>query len=270
MRNGSDTNWCTGQELDGGHAEGLQVGDDGRVGQPGVRAAQVLGDERVQPGEPLDVQLVDDAVAQWHGRGDRARRRRVADHDAQRDGAGGVLGAGHEVRRRDVVEDRAGVVDAPGDRPRVRVQQQLGRVEPFAVGRVPRTVHPVAVALLGADAGDEDVPDAVGRLVHLVVDLGAVRVHERELDAGGTGGPQRERRPAVDDVRAQHGRVAGNGQRDRHRGLLHWHAGLRCSARTPPTAARACSSCLVRWGRVSVRDRCSPEHVSLARQVTRG
>ena len=59
------------QQLDGGHPQVDQVLDHGRVGQAGVRAAQVLGHRRVQPGEALDVQLVDHALRQRRRLGDR-------------------------------------------------------------------------------------------------------------------------------------------------------------------------------------------------------
>ena len=51
------------QQLDGGDAEVLQVVDDDRVTEAGVRPAQLLGDPVVQLGEALDVQLVDGGVA---------------------------------------------------------------------------------------------------------------------------------------------------------------------------------------------------------------
>ena len=51
------------QQLDRRHAEVVEVVDDRRRRQPGVRAAQVLGDAVVQRGDALDVQLVDHGVA---------------------------------------------------------------------------------------------------------------------------------------------------------------------------------------------------------------
>ena len=51
------------EQLHRADAEVLQIADD-RVGaEPGVGAAQVLGDLVVELGEALDVQLVDDGVA---------------------------------------------------------------------------------------------------------------------------------------------------------------------------------------------------------------
>ena len=256
MRNGSETKWWTGSSSTAVTPERLEVGDHGRVGEAGVGPAEVLGNQRVQPGEALDVQLVDHRVAGRHRPGDRPRRRRVADDDAQRHRVRGVLGAGHEVGAGDVVEDRARVVHAAGDRAGVRVEQQLGRVEPLAVGRVPGTVDPVAVALLGVDARHEHVPHAVVRPLHLVVDLGVVGVHQGELDPGGPGGPEREGGAAVDDVRAQHRRVAGHGQQDRHGRLLLLRPRQTPVGRprSPDQDRSACSSCLVRWPGVTGRD----------------
>ena len=47
------------QQLNGCHAEVLQMLDDRRVSQPGVRAPEVFRNRRVQPRKALDVQLVD-------------------------------------------------------------------------------------------------------------------------------------------------------------------------------------------------------------------
>ena len=184
------------QQLDRGDPEVDEVLDHRRVGQPGVGAAQVLGDRRMQPGEALDVQLVE------HRLGHRRGRRRIGvggglsrDDDAQRHGGEGVGGVGHVVGLGGVVQDRTGVVDAAGDRAGVRVEQQLGRVEPGAAAGIPLAVDAVAVALAGADAGDEHRPDPVGRRVHVVVGLAAVLADQGELDPGRAGRPQSEHVP---------------------------------------------------------------------------
>ena len=202
------------QQLDGGDAEVDQVLHDGRVGQPGVAAAQVLGDGRVQPGEALDVQLVDDRALQRHRLGDR---RRAAGESATTTLSGTEakesVASGTKFDVGEVVEDRAGVVDAAGDGAGVGVEQQLGGVEPGARGGVPGAVHPVAVALLGADAGHVRAPDAVGAQAQVVVGLAAVLVDQGQLDAGGPRGPEAEGGPAVAHVRAEQGRVRRDGQR---------------------------------------------------------
>src|SRR6185436_8749850 len=49
-------------QLDGGHAQLLEVVDHHRVGQAGVAAADVLGDAGVTHRHSLDVRLVDDGL----------------------------------------------------------------------------------------------------------------------------------------------------------------------------------------------------------------
>ena len=49
-------------QLDGGDAERREVLDDGRVGEAGVGAAELLGHGRVAQREPADVGLVDDRL----------------------------------------------------------------------------------------------------------------------------------------------------------------------------------------------------------------
>ena len=61
-------------------------------------------------------------------------------------------------------------VDLAVDRLGVRVEEQLGRVAPQALGRLPRSVHPVAVALAGPDVGQVGVPA-------VPVDLGQLDAH---------------------------------------------------------------------------------------------
>ena len=49
-------------QLDGGDVQRLQVVDDRRVGEPGVGAAQFLGDAGMRLRHALDVRLVDDRL----------------------------------------------------------------------------------------------------------------------------------------------------------------------------------------------------------------
>jgi hypothetical protein len=85
-----------GEELDGRYAQRLEVLDDGRVRHPRVLAAQLRRHVGVQPGEPLDVRLVDDRlvpgdarrlvappverVVHHHALGDAAVVRHVVQH----------------------------------------------------------------------------------------------------------------------------------------------------------------------------------------------
>ena len=47
-----------------------------------------------------------------------------------------------------------------------------------------------AVALLGTDAMDEDGPDAIGIASHVVVELMAILIDQRELYPGRPGSPE--------------------------------------------------------------------------------
>ena len=178
------------QQLDGGHAERLEVLDRGLGGQAGVGAAQVLAHAGVAHGEPLDVRLVDhrlvhrgvrrpvvlpvEAVVDDHRLGDRGRRVLVVALEV-----GVVAGVGI----RDVGQDVAAVpAHLALDRLGVRVDQQLVRVEAVAGARVVRAVDAVAVALAGADAGQVDVPVERGALGELDALLGVVVVEQAQLD----------------------------------------------------------------------------------------
>ena len=153
------------EQLDGGDAEVAEVRDRGLGGEARVRAAQVLAHAGHQLREALHVHLVDHRLVP------RRRRRpvalpeeRVVDDDALRDRGGVVLvvrDAGRPsssalgpVRQRVA----ALLVDRALDRLRVRVDEELRRVEAVARGRVVGAVHAVAVALPGADAGQVAVP----------------------------------------------------------------------------------------------------------------
>ena len=58
-----------GHELQRRDPQAGEVLDDGRLGQSGVGAAQVLGDLLVEPGYALDVRLVDDRLVVRVARG---------------------------------------------------------------------------------------------------------------------------------------------------------------------------------------------------------
>ncbi len=186
-----------GEQLHRGDPELHEVVDGGIGGQAGVGASKIGADTGVALGVALHMDLVDHAPRQGRARPLHALPvERIIDHDRPGDGGGvvfvvdlqvGVLAAGD-------IGQGAGsvVVDAALDGLGVRVDQQLGRVEPVALGRVPRAVDPVAVALTGIHAGELDVP--VERLaVHdrhpLLV---AVVVEQAELHGRGVLGEQRE------------------------------------------------------------------------------
>ena len=169
------------QQLHRGHPEPLEVGDRGRVGQPGVGAAQVVRDVRVPGGEALDVQLVDDGVVPGDVRPPvAAPREAVVEHHHR---------PRHERGRVQVVVAVAGrVVDEVAlDGPGVRVDQQLGRVVPLAHPRVVRAGDPVAVALAGVDAGQVAVPDVEALLGQFHPVLAALAVEQADLHLGCAG-----------------------------------------------------------------------------------
>lgn len=135
-------------QLDRGDAQLRQMGDDLRVREPRVRTAQPLGQAGVKHRQALDVRLVDHrAVVVRTGTAVVTPVEVRIDHDRA-----------HRVRRRvevvavvrlaeRVAVDRLAPLDLPGDRTRVRVEEQLRRVAPLPALRLVRAVHPEAVAL---------------------------------------------------------------------------------------------------------------------------
>ena len=119
-----------GEQLDGGHTEPFEVLDRGRVREAGVCAPQLLGYVGVELGEALDVDLVEDRI------GHRERRRSVlapvelaGDHHRARNvrrrvGAVGAIGIVWHV-----AEHRRMPSDLAGDGARIRVEQQLRRMQ---------------------------------------------------------------------------------------------------------------------------------------------
>ncbi len=188
-----------GQQLHRRHAEPREVREGRRVRQPRVRAAQLGRDLRVQLGEAAYVQLVQDGVRPG-GLGPVVVGPVVAvvDDDALGDVRRGVPLVAHGVgdmllgpvpyvpvdlrRQRELPVHRAGV----------GVEEQLGRVPAGAGPRVPAAVHPVAVALPGADAGHEPVPDLVRQLGQRNPGLPAPFIEQAQLDRLRPARPQRE------------------------------------------------------------------------------
>ena len=167
--------------------------DHRRMGQAQVGAALLVGDDRMHPGQPADVRLVD------HGLVVGGARRPVqvpvevrVHHHRARDVRRGV-GVVPPVRMPELVREHG---LAPGDlaldRLGVRVDQQLVRVAALPLGRVVRAVHPVPVPLPWADAGQVPVPDEPVHLVQVDPRLGAVVVEQAELNPVGYLGEQPE------------------------------------------------------------------------------
>src|SRR5207245_10908349 len=85
-----------GHQLDGGDAEGLQILDDGRRGETGIRAAQVLRHIGMVHGQALHVRLVDDGLAPRDPRRSigAPRERGVDDHRLRHEGCAVEVVAG--------------------------------------------------------------------------------------------------------------------------------------------------------------------------------
>ena len=225
------------QQLDGGHAERLEVLERRLRREPGIRAANVLAHIRMTLRESLDVHLVDrDLVPRMLGRPVVLPVEPGIDDDALGDGAHIVLPVHVQVRvvctARDIGEDIPGVpVDRPLDRLRVGIDQQLVRVEAVAGDRVVRAVDTVPVPLAGADTRDVAVPVERFALALLDARLVVLRVEETELDALGVLGEEREVRTVSVPRRAERERLAGP---DLHR--------QRTSTRFARKSATRCAS----------------------------
>ena len=227
-----------------GDAEGEQVIEHRRMSQPGVGPAEVFRHGRVQLGVALDVQFVEHRVGHRYSMGQRSRRRGVGHHHAERNRTRGVALVGDVVGFGRVVPDRSGIVDVGGDRPRVRVEQQLGRVEPGARVRGPGAVHSVAVPLLGTDARHVDGPRTVAPTAQIVVLLPAICADQGELDPSGARRPQPERRAAALRTRAESGVLRRGGRAGRRPCRLIPHSHTAISIRistTMPSRARGSS-----------------------------
>ena len=193
-----------GHQLDGGDTDALVVLDHRRMGEGGVRAARVLRDVRVELRETLDVRLVD------HRLGVRDARMTVAgpveervDDDTEHHVRGGVVVVDRCRIAELVREQRRIPVDLADRRLGVRVEQQLVRVRPLALGRVVRTVDAIAVALAGLHLGQVAVPDVGVDVLQLDARLDPVLVEEAQLHSLRRLAEQREVRAAAIECRAQ-------------------------------------------------------------------
>ena len=104
----------------------------------------------------------------------------------------------------------------------VRVEQQLGRVAPQALGRVPRPADAVPVGLPRADARHERVPHVGVVVPQRDLGLRAGLIEQAQRDAVGDGRGDREVRARGADL------LAGRGaQRERPAGQRGGSAGVR-------------------------------------------
>ena len=175
------------QQLDRGHAERGQVLERRLRGEPCVRAAQLFPHCRHLLGEALHMRLVDDRLVP--GRGGVPvvfPVERLVDHDRLGDHGRVVLVVPLEVGVLSVRHVRQRVPALPQhgalDRLRVRVDQQLVRVEAMPLLRRPPPVDAVAVPLPRPDPRQVAVPVERGALGERVTRLTVGLVEEAELD----------------------------------------------------------------------------------------
>ncbi len=196
------------QKLDGRDPQIRQIGPNGVMCQPRVRSTQFLGDVRVPHGEALDVYLVHHGVGEVvpeQGIGAPVEGR--VGNQAERHVPGRVERAGRVMVVPGVVEHLGAERDLPAHRPRIRVEQQLGRIAAQPARRVVRPVHPEPVGLrstvLWAGPGDEPVPGPAVVVRQPVPGLLAGIPEQADLGPLGHAGSHREVSPAIHRRRAQ-------------------------------------------------------------------
>jgi hypothetical protein len=188
------------QQLDSRHPEVDQVLQRSRVGQPGVRAPQPRRDVGVAHREPAHVQLVDHGVRPRHPRPWLVApvERLVGDDHRVRDEWRGVVVVTDQVvtqvrHFRPMVPEHRGVVaELAGDRARVRVEEQLGRVVSPPQRGLPRAVHAEAVALAWSHSGHGPVPHVEGDVAQRQPPLHTRLVEQAQLHGVGPAAPQGE------------------------------------------------------------------------------
>ena len=229
------------KELDGGDPERRQVVDRRRRCHSGVGSAELLWHVWMEVREPLHVDLVDQGAFQ---RSPEARvaapdERRI-DDDALRHERRGVPVVGLLLIGTDAVaEQRVVPLDRAVDALRIRIDQQLGRVEPMPSPRLVGAVDAIAVPLPGAPIGQVRVPDEVGLLDEAdALLLAAVVVEEAEVDRIGVLGEDREVDAGPVPGRSERVRVAAPDPQ-RHDGAAEpgagvWAIGLTGEGYPPP------------------------------------
>ncbi len=154
-----------GEELDRGHPEREQVLHHGVVREREVRASDLRRDRGMGLRHAPHVRLVDDRPVPRRLRPPvLAPGERRVDHHALRHRTRAVARVERDVlvRMADLVAvDRVVPPDRPADRPRVRIEEELVRVEPMALSRLVRPVHSVAVEAARSHVREVRVPQQV-------------------------------------------------------------------------------------------------------------
>ena len=173
--------------------------DHGITRKREVRAANLLRDVGIPYREPLRVRLVDHRAIPR-----RARRRivppreRVVDDDALRHAGSAVRVIHLEIfaRASDLIrEQRIAPLNGAADRLRIRIDEQLIRIEAVPCLRRIGTVHAISVQLSGAHIGEVAVPDLVAALEHrnaMTLLRIIVRVEQAQRDSGRVLGKDRK------------------------------------------------------------------------------
>src|SRR5215472_1970298 len=156
-----------GQQLYGGDAEAAKMGDRGGGGKPCVGAPKLRRHAGMALSEALHVKLVDDRPVPWNLRqGVAAPVESAADHHALRLARRivGRIQCHAWVRLLavpTVAEYRLPPIQLARDRAGVRVKQELGWVEPQALGRLVRSVRAIAVKDSRPDPRHVAVPNVM-------------------------------------------------------------------------------------------------------------
>ena len=152
------------QQLDGRDAEGSQVVDDGVTAEAGQHPPVTLGHRGVTLREALQVHLVDDRVRP--GRTGTGSRRLRQGHDASLGHEGCAVAAiGRLVIRTHAIAIQGRrLAELAMERPRIGIQQQLGRIETVAKARGIGAVDPITVQQTFAGPGQEPVPHVAAPL----------------------------------------------------------------------------------------------------------
>ena len=185
-----------GEELDRRDSQALEVLDDGRVREAEIGPAKVLRHRRMGHRHTLHVHLVEHRVRPRHVRMTVAFpvESHVA-HDRLRYASGTVTEVRRPVirrlagpseplhRRAHVAKDGLAVVNRALERERVRIDEQLVRVEPHPRLRRIHAVRAEAVPLSGAKPGDEPVPDVRAPIAERNARLDASLVEKTDIHA---------------------------------------------------------------------------------------
>src|SRR5262245_13389591 len=151
--------------------------------EPGVGAADGLGYVGVEPREAFQMDFVDDRLVQLPAERLVALPVETIVHDDRLRhvrAAVGVLTLQIVAAER-VGEDRRRPVDLAGDGACIWIDEQLGRVAPMALRRIPGTVNAVSIALPSSDAANVAMPAVSGLLGQIHTRLVSLVVEQAEL-----------------------------------------------------------------------------------------